>query len=113
ENTMNRPEAFTVYRTECAPASPTQLPPSPRSHTANPPQSLPPELRVRANTCVPEVKPQRAWQPLRRSVTDLPRRAEVSRAANKRYLEALASTQAGTPLGQAAVPLCLPPTYVG
>jgi len=42
---------------------------------------------------VPEVKPQRAWQPLRRSVTDLPRRAEVSRAANKRYLEALASIE--------------------
>jgi len=90
---MNRPEAFTVYRTESAPASPTPFPPTPRSRTANLPQSLPLDLRMRANTCVPEVKPQRAWQPLRRSVTDLPRRAEVSRAANKRYLEALASIE--------------------
>jgi hypothetical protein len=113
ENTMNRPEAFTVYRTECAPASPTPLPPSPRSRTANPAQSLPAQLRLRANTCVPEAKPQRAWQPLRRSVTDLPRRAQVSRAANKRYLEALASTQVGTPLGQAAAPLCRPLTHDG
>jgi len=36
------------------------------------------------NTCAPEQKVQRAWRPLRRTVTDLLRRAEVSRAANKR-----------------------------
>ena len=113
ENTMNRPEVFTVYRTESAPASPTPFPPTPRSRAPNPPQSLPSDLRVRANTCVPEVKPRRAWQPLRRSVTDLPRRAEVSRAANKRYLEALASTQVGIPLGQAVAPLCRPVTHEG
>ncbi len=41
-----------------------------------------------------------------------PRRAEVSRAANKRYLEALARTQVGTPLGQAAA-LCRPLTRDG
>ncbi len=43
----------------------------------------------------------------------MPRRAEVSRAANRRYLDALASTQVGTPLGQAAAPLCRPVTHQG
>jgi hypothetical protein len=33
------------------------------------------------------------WRPLRRGLADLPRRAEVSQAANNRYLAALASTQ--------------------
>jgi len=74
---------------------------------------MPPQARVQANSCVPDDKPQRAWQPLRRTVMDLPRRAQVSRAANKRYLDALASTQAGTPLGQLAAPLCRPITHDG
>lgn len=107
ENTLNRPEAFTVYRTEPAPSVPHPLPPSPRARTATPPHP-PINLQARLTTCVPDPKPQRAWQPLRRSVTDLPRRAEVSRAANKRYLDALASTQVGTPLGELAAPLCRP-----
>ena len=38
---------------------------------------------------------------------------EVSRAANKRYLDALASTQVATPLGQLAAPLCRPITHQG
>ncbi len=113
ENTLNRPEAFTVFRAEPPPKALAALPPTPRCRTATVPQSLPPDLRVRANTCVPEQKVQRAWRPLRRTVTDLPRRAEVSRAANQRYLEALASTQVGTPLGQAAAPLCRPLTHDG
>jgi hypothetical protein len=41
-------------------------------------------------------------------VTDLPRRAQLSQAANRRYLDALASTFVGTPLGQAAAPLGRP-----
>jgi len=110
ENTMNRPEAFTVYRKEPPPAPAIQLPPSPRARTATPPQSLPANPRARVTGRVPESKAQRAWQPLRRSVTDLPRRAQVSRAANKRYLDALACTFVGTPLGQAAAPLCRPIT---
>src|SRR4029077_15590576 len=57
--------------------------------------------------------PQRAWQPLRRTVMDMPRRAEVSRAANKRYLDALASTQVALPLGQMGAPLCRPITQDG
>jgi len=113
ENTINRPEAFTVFRAQPAPKAPAPLPPTPRCNTGTPPRSLPPDLRVRANTCVPEYKPQRAWQPLRRTVSDLPRRAEVSRAANKRYLEALASTQVDTSLGELAGPLCRPLTHDG
>lgn len=108
ENVINRPEVFTVYRAEPAPAPPTPRPPSPRARTHSPPQSLPPSPRARVSGRVPDQKPQRAWQPLRRSVRDLPRRAQVSRAANHRYLDALASTQVGTPLGQAAAPCCQP-----
>ncbi len=108
ENTLNRPEAFTIYRTEPSPTPPVPLPPSPREPTVPPPPRLPPSPQARLTSCVADSKPQRAWQPLRRSVADLPRRAEVSRTANKRYLDALASTQVGTPLGQAAAPLCRP-----
>jgi hypothetical protein len=113
ENTMNRPEAFTIYRAAPQPVVPAPLPPSPRARTATPPQALPPNPARRITGRVPHDQPQRAWRPLRRSVTDLPRRAEVSRAANKRYLDALASTQLGTPLGQAAAPLCRPITHEG
>jgi len=113
ENTLNRPEVFTVFRTEPTPAPPAPLPPSPRAQTATPPQNLPADARVRANTGVPQPQPQRAWRPLRRTVSDLPRRAEVSRAANRRYLDALASTHVGTPLGQLAAPLCRPLTHDG
>lgn len=42
------------------------------------------------------------WQRLRKGVVDLPRRAEISQAANARYLTALAEADAGTPLGKAA-----------
>jgi len=107
ENTLNRPEAFTVYRAEPAPSAPTPLPPTPRARSTTPsPPPLSPQARI--TSCVPDAQPQRAWRPLRRTVTDLPRRAQVSRAANQRYLDALASTHVGTPLGQAAAPLCRP-----
>lgn len=101
ENTLNRPEAFTVFRTE-----PALKPPPAPTPTAGSAGAMPLDARVRSNSCVPEQKDRRAWLPLRRTVTDLPRRAQVSRAANKRYLDALASTQVGTPLGQIARPLC-------
>ncbi|MEX2188980.1 MAG: hypothetical protein WD875_19385 [Pirellulales bacterium] len=35
----------------------------------------------------------RQWVPMRKGLADLPRRVEISRAANKRYLEALAEVQ--------------------
>jgi hypothetical protein len=45
------------------------------------------------------------WQPLRRGVADLWRRAEVSRAANGRYLGALASVTGKTPLKEESAPI--------
>jgi hypothetical protein len=59
-----------------------------------------------------ENDPQRRlrWQKLRRGVADLWRRAQVSRAANVRYLEALASVTGKTPLGPEAERLCRPCT---
>ena len=113
ENTINCPEAFTVYRTEPAPTTPNPPQPTARAGPARPPAHLPPNPKARLTQRAPELKPQRAWQPLRRSVMDMPRRAELSRAANRRYLDALASTQLGTPLGQAAAPLCRPLTHDG
>src|SRR5581483_305748 len=50
----------------------------------------------------------KAWRPMRRGIADPHRRAEVSQAANERYLEALAAVHAGTPLRQLAEPLCRP-----
>jgi hypothetical protein len=46
------------------------------------------------------------WQRLRRGVADLWRRAEVSQAANGRYLEALASVTGKTPLRAEAAEVC-------
>jgi hypothetical protein len=54
----------------------------------------------------PDGQPE--WRYLRRGVADLWRRAEVSRAANNRYLGALASITGKTPLAQEARPLCQP-----
>jgi hypothetical protein len=48
------------------------------------------------------------WRPLRKGIADLHRRAEVSQAANERYLEALTAIQDATPLRQLAEPLCRP-----
>jgi hypothetical protein len=48
------------------------------------------------------------WRQLRKGVADLPRRAEVSHAANARYLEALAAVHDATPLRQLIEPLCQP-----
>lgn len=42
------------------------------------------------------------WQRLRKGVVDLPRRAMISRAANTRYLDALAKADATTPLATIA-----------
>jgi hypothetical protein len=58
----------------------------------------------------PETRPdaRKAWYPLRRGVADLYRRAEISRAANERYLTALASAHDITPLAEEAVQICQP-----
>jgi hypothetical protein len=46
------------------------------------------------------------WLPMRRSVADLHRRAQLSRAANDRYLAALAAANTSTVLAEDALPLC-------
>ncbi len=48
------------------------------------------------------------WRPMRRGIADLHRRAEVSQAANERYLQALSAIHVTTPLRQLVEPLCRP-----
>ena len=55
-------------------------------------QVLRPRERARRRTL--------AWQPLRKGVADLHRRAAVSQRANERYLDALATVDDSTPLHQ-------------
>ena len=50
---------------------------------------------------------------LRKGVVDLPRRAAVSHAANKRYLESLAAVETSTPLGAALDRISQPVTLSG
>lgn len=65
----------------------------------------PREFRVyRASERDPEQRLK--WQRLRFGVADLYRRAEISQAANIRYLEALASVTGKTPLSQEATKVC-------
>jgi hypothetical protein len=49
---------------------------------------------------------EEAWRVLRRNVADLPRRAQVSQAANERYLEALAGVVETAAVKELAEPLC-------
>ena len=51
------------------------------------------------------------WRPLRRGVADVHRRAQVSQAANERYLDALAATDTSTPLGELIREICHPTIY--
>jgi hypothetical protein len=53
------------------------------------------------------------WQKLRYGVADLYRRAQVSQAANGRYLEALASVTGKTPLHQEVISVCRTITVEG
>ena len=63
----------------------------------------------------PENKPdaQPSWQRMRKGVADLHRRAEVSQAANDRYLQAIATVEDTTSLGELAARLCRPVRYQG
>jgi len=56
----------------------------------------------------PEGKPEadKAWYRMRKGIADLHRRAEVSQAANDRYLCALASVEDTTSVGELATKLC-------
>jgi hypothetical protein len=58
-------------------------------------------------------KGPKAWRYLRKGVADLPRRAEISQAANDRYLESLATVDETTPLEQLTKPLCRATTWQG
>jgi hypothetical protein len=49
---------------------------------------------------------EKSWRVLQRSVGELWRRAQVSAAANRRYLEALASVTDKTPVGEASAEVC-------
>ncbi len=51
---------------------------------------------------------KKAWRGLRRGLADLPRRAQVSQAANERYLSALAAVDEKTPLSQETQTICQP-----
>ena len=57
-----------------------------------------------------ELKPdgEKSWRVLRRTVADVPRRAEVCRGATHRHLQALSVVQLNTPLAQEADRLCRP-----
>jgi hypothetical protein len=46
------------------------------------------------------------WRYLRKGIADLHRRAEVSQAANERYLESLAAVEETTPLAELTAKLC-------
>jgi len=54
-----------------------------------------------------------AWRPLRKGVADLHRRAQVSEAANRRYLQALAHVQDTTSLRSLTEKMCRPATWKG
>jgi len=65
------------------------------------------DLRVyRASESDPEGP--KSWLRLRKGVVDLPRRADISQAANNRYLTALAEVESTTPLGKLADEVHLP-----
>lgn len=63
----------------------------------------------------PEGKPEAPprWQRMRKGVADLHRRAQVSQAANDRYLRAIASGEDTASLGELAARLCQPTTRNG
>lgn len=56
---------------------------------------------------------RKQWRPLRRSVADIHRRAEISRAGTERYLTALAAVHQSTPLAKEVVTICQPVTVDG
>jgi hypothetical protein len=56
---------------------------------------------------------EKAWRPLRKGVADLHRRAQVSQAANQRYLEALTSVDDSATLEERVRPITAPTTWKG
>lgn len=58
-------------------------------------------------------KGEKSWRELRRSVVDQTRRAEVSRSASERHLEALAAVSHDEALAKTLAPICRPVTRAG
>ena len=54
-----------------------------------------------------------SWQPLRKGVADIHRRAEISQAANERYIEALATVDESRSLAELAQGVCEPVSWQG
>ena len=55
----------------------------------------------------------RTWRPMRKGVAEMTRRAELSQASNDRYVEALGSLPADTPLCRVSAKLCRPVVVEG
>jgi ribosomal protein L21E len=55
----------------------------------------------------------KAWRRMRKGVCDLPRRAEVSQAANDRYLDTLSAVEETTPLQKLTEKICQPTQWKG
>jgi len=51
---------------------------------------------------------RREWLPMRRGIADLKRRADVSQAANERYIEAIAAVEARSPMRNLVSEILLP-----
>lgn len=49
-----------------------------------------------------------AWRPMRKGIADLHRRAECSQSSNERYLDAMASVNISTPIGDLVKDICRP-----
>jgi hypothetical protein len=56
---------------------------------------------------------EKSWQRLRKGVADIHRRAEISQAANERYVEALATVDDGRSLAELAAAVCQPVLWQG
>jgi hypothetical protein len=88
ETTINQPRDFKVYR--------------------------PKEAACKRGTGEAVHKPPtRTWRKMRKGVADLHRRAEVSQAANERYLDTLASLDTSTPVGELVADICRPTRWHG
>jgi hypothetical protein len=51
---------------------------------------------------------KKSWRPLRKGIADLHRRAQISQAANERYLESMATVEETVSLQELAQQLCQP-----
>jgi hypothetical protein len=60
-----------------------------------------------------DTRGEKSWQPLRKGVADIHRRADISQAANDRYVEALATVDDSRSLGELAGAVCRPVSWQG